>query len=57
MASTQESVALPSVDQRQDDKAVESVRARQMRRRLQHKGGQRANPWAQHRNVTSCAIY
>lgn len=56
MAKTQESVALPSVHQRQDDKAMESVGARQVCRGLQHEGGERTNSRARLHNIASCAI-
>lgn len=41
MAQTQESIALPAVNKRQNNKAVEGVGARQVRRGIQHKGGER----------------
>lgn len=56
MAEAQESVALPPVDQRQDDKTMEGLRARQVRRRLQHKRGEWTNPWARRHHVAPRAI-
>lgn len=56
MAKAQKSVTLPSVDERQNDKAMESVRARQMRWRLQHKGGEWTNPGTRLYYITPSAI-
>lgn len=56
VAQAQESVALPSVDQRQDDKALEGVRARQVRRGLQHQGGERADSRARLHHIPPRAI-
>lgn len=41
MAETKEPIALPPLDQRQNDKAMESLRAGQASRRVQHENGER----------------
>lgn len=56
MVEAQKSVTLPAVDERQNDKAMESVRARQVRRGLQHKGGEWTYPRARLHHIASCAI-
>lgn len=57
MAQAQKSIPLPAVDQRQDHKAVEGVGARQVRRGLQHEGGERPHTRGILHHVATCAVY